>query len=99
MLTVHLFCTLQWNVQPAPKDHPWRSMKGPHGNGNGMVPHMSGTTLDAQTRYAQGTLKILDNWANGKEQEQVNVIVTGGQYASKAYGQHDNKTTNIKAAV
>lgn len=31
-----------WNVQPAPKDHPWRTMKGPNGNGNGMVAHYSG---------------------------------------------------------
>lgn len=43
-----------WNVQPAPKDHPWRSMKHPLGGGNGMVPHMSGTTIDAQLRYAEG---------------------------------------------
>jgi len=25
-----------WNVQPAPKDHPWRTMKNPLGGGNGM---------------------------------------------------------------
>lgn len=25
-----------WNQQPAPKDHPWRNMRGPQGNGNGM---------------------------------------------------------------
>ncbi|CAA7270731.1 unnamed protein product [Cyclocybe aegerita] len=36
-----------WNVQPAPKDHIWRTMKNPLGGGNGMVPHYSGTTLDA----------------------------------------------------
>ncbi|KAH9930647.1 uncharacterized protein B0H18DRAFT_992775 [Fomitopsis serialis] len=44
-----------WNVQPAPKDHPWRQMKNPLGGGNGMTPHYSGTTLDAQARYAAGT--------------------------------------------
>ena len=43
-----------WNVQPAPKDHPWRKMKHPLGGGNGMVPHMSGTTIDAQIRYSEG---------------------------------------------
>jgi formate dehydrogenase len=37
-----------WNVQPAPKDHSWRTMKNPLGGGNSMVPHYSGTTLDAQ---------------------------------------------------
>jgi formate dehydrogenase len=31
-----------WNVQPAPKDHPWRTVKNPLGGGNGMVPHYSG---------------------------------------------------------
>ena len=31
-----------WNVQPAPKDHPWRTMHNPLGGGNGMVPHYSG---------------------------------------------------------
>jgi formate dehydrogenase len=44
-----------WNVQPAPADHPWRKMKHPLGGGNGMVPHMSGTTIDAQIRYSNGT--------------------------------------------
>lgn len=39
-----------WDVQPAPKDHPWRTMPN-----NGMTPHYSGTSLDAQRRYAQGT--------------------------------------------
>ena len=48
-----------WNVQPAPKDHPWRTMKNPLGGGNGMVPHYSGTTLDAQARYAAGVKSIL----------------------------------------
>lgn len=38
-----------WFPQPAPKDHPWRSM--PH---HGMTPHMSGTSLSAQARYVAG---------------------------------------------
>ena len=25
-----------WNVQPAPKNHPWRTMKNPLGGGNGL---------------------------------------------------------------
>ncbi|KZV81611.1 NAD-dependent formate dehydrogenase [Exidia glandulosa HHB12029] len=76
-----------WNVQPAPKDHPWRTMKNPLGGGNGMVPHYSGTTLDAQYRYATGTKQILANFFEGKEQDIANVIVTNGDYATKAYGQ------------
>ncbi|MGC3968028.1 MAG: NAD-dependent formate dehydrogenase [Pirellulales bacterium] len=42
-----------WFPQPAPADHPWRTM--PH---EGMTPHVSGTTLSAQARYAAGTREI-----------------------------------------
>lgn len=52
-----------------------------------MVPHMSGTTLDAQARYAAGTKDILDRYFSGKEQEIANLIVTDGDYVTKAYGQ------------
>ncbi|KAG9309801.1 hypothetical protein JVU11DRAFT_10177 [Chiua virens] len=76
-----------WNVQPAPKDHVWRAMKNPLGGGNGMVPHYSGTTLDAQARYAAGTRTILENYLTGKTQEAQNVIVGLGKYETKAYGQ------------
>ena len=38
-----------WFPQPAPRDHPWRTM--PH---QGMTPHTSGTSLSAQARYAAG---------------------------------------------
>jgi len=76
-----------WNVQPAPKDHPWRTVKNPLGAGNGMVPHYSGTTLDAQARYASGTKDILSRFIAGKEQDSANVIVINGDYATKAYGQ------------
>jgi formate dehydrogenase len=68
-----------WNVQPAPKDHVWRTMKNPLGGGNGMVPHYSGTTLDAQTRYARGAQKILENYLNNKPQEPHNIIVGLGK--------------------
>ncbi|GAA5918290.1 hypothetical protein JCM6882_006320 [Rhodosporidiobolus microsporus] len=77
-----------WYPQPAPSDHPWRSMKNPFsGGGNGMVPHMSGTTLDAQQRYARGALTILENWLDGKPQTPSDLIVENGEYATKAYGQ------------
>ncbi|GFZ46728.1 formate dehydrogenase [Saitozyma sp. JCM 24511] len=75
-----------WNVQPAPRDHPWRTMKNPLGAGNGMVPHMSGTTLDAQFRYATGAQDILRRWFAGEKQESHNLIVENGEYATKAYG-------------
>ncbi|EPT05010.1 hypothetical protein FOMPIDRAFT_1039841 [Fomitopsis schrenkii] len=76
-----------WNVQPSPKDHPWRTMKNPLGGGNGMVPHYSGTTLDAQARYAAGVKSILENYFTGKPQEPANIIIGKGKYATKAYGQ------------
>ncbi|CED83014.1 nad-dependent formate dehydrogenase [Phaffia rhodozyma] len=81
-----------WNVQPAPKDHPWRTMTNPLGGGNGMVPHMSGTTLDAQKRYADGTKLIIEQFLAGKPIDKQNLIVADGQYATLAYGQRkDNK--------
>jgi len=76
-----------WNVQPAPKDHVWRTMKNPLGGGNGMVPHYSGTTLDAQARYAKGTRDIIENYLTGKPQKPADIIVGVGKYESKAYGQ------------
>jgi len=39
-----------WDVQPAPVDHPLRYAKNQFGGGNATVPHMSGTSLDAQKR-------------------------------------------------
>ena len=64
-----------WNVQPAPRDHVWRTMKNPLGAGNGMVPHYSGTTLDAQARYAAGTRSILENYITNRDQEPQNIII------------------------
>lgn len=55
-------------------------MKNPLGGGNGMVPHYSGTTLDAQARYAAGTRSILQNYLDGKPQVHQNVIVGTGKY-------------------
>lgn len=76
-----------WDVQPAPKDHVLRTAKNSLGGGNGMVPHYSGTTLDAQARYAKGVRSILENYFTGKPQEPKNIIVGVSGYESKAYGQ------------
>lgn len=43
-----------------------------------MTPHVSGTSLDAQARYAAGVKEILDNFFNGKEQNPANLIVDNG---------------------
>jgi len=87
-----------WDVQPAPKDHPWRQAVNPLGGGNGMTPHMSGTSLDAQYRYATGAHDIVKRYLAGEPQDPANLIVENGDYASKAYGQRDSKATGQKPA-
>jgi len=77
-----------WYPQPAPASHPWRSMKNPYGGGNAMTPHVSGTSLDAQARYAAGVKSILESYFTGKhDYRPQDVIVIDGDYATKAYGQ------------
>ena len=77
-----------WFPQPAPKDHPLRNAKNTMDGGNGMVPHMSGTSLDAQKRYADGVKSILDEYFSGRENYRAqDLIVHKGDYATKAYGQ------------
>lgn len=44
-----------WYPQPAPIDHPWRSLS----RGSALTPHVSGTTLSAQARYATGVAEVL----------------------------------------
>ncbi|MFF8492224.1 NAD-dependent formate dehydrogenase [Streptomyces albidoflavus] len=65
-----------WYPQPAPADHPWRTM--PH---NGMTPHISGTTLTAQARYAAGTREILEDWLQDTPIREEYLIVDGGRLA------------------
>ena len=65
-----------WFPQPAPKDHPWRTM--PH---HGMTPHTSGTTLSAQARYAAGVREILECWFDGRPIREEYLIVDGGKLA------------------
>ena len=65
-----------WFPQPAPKDHPWRAM--PH---HGMTPHISGTSLSAQARYAAGTREILECWFEKRPIRNEYLIVDGGKLA------------------
>jgi formate dehydrogenase len=77
-----------WDAQPAPKDHPWRSMDNGSGAGNAMTVHVSGTSLDAQARYADGVKSILKSYFTGKhDYRPQDVIVINGDYATKSYGQ------------
>jgi formate dehydrogenase len=65
-----------WFPQPAPRDHPWRTM--PH---HGMTPHISGTSLSAQSRYAAGTREILECWLDGRPIREEYLIVDSGRLA------------------
>jgi formate dehydrogenase len=65
-----------WFPQPAPKDHPWRTM--PH---HGMTPHVSGTSLSAQARYAAGVREILECWFEGRPIREEYLIVDKGKLA------------------
>ena len=65
-----------WYPQPAPADHPWRTM--PH---HGMTPHISGSSLSAQTRYAAGTREILESYFTGRPIRDEYLIVDGGALA------------------
>ncbi|MCI0818120.1 MAG: NAD-dependent formate dehydrogenase, partial [Chloroflexi bacterium] len=76
-----------WFPQPAPQDHPWRTM--PH---HGMTPHVSGTSLSAQARYAAGTREILECFFDGRPMREEYLIVDGGKLAgagAHAYSEGD----------
>ncbi|KAG6001985.1 hypothetical protein E4U21_003598 [Claviceps maximensis] len=76
-----------WFPQPAAPGHPLRTAKNPFGGGNAMVPHMSGTSLDAQKRYADGTKAILTSYLTGKhDYRPEDLIVYKGDYATRSYG-------------
>ncbi|MER8032590.1 NAD-dependent formate dehydrogenase, partial [Streptomyces bauhiniae] len=65
-----------WYPQPAPADHPWRTMPF-----NGMTPHISGTSLTAQARYAAGTREILEDFLDNQPIRDEYLIVDGGKLA------------------
>ena len=65
-----------WFPQPAPQDHPWRTMPW-----HGMTPHTSGSSLSAQARYAAGTREILECHFEGKPIREEYLIVDAGKLA------------------
>jgi len=77
-----------WFPQPAPKDHPWRTM--PY---HGMTPHISGSSLSAQARYAAGVREILECWFSGRPIRDKYLIVDGGQLAG--VGAHSYSAGNV----
>jgi formate dehydrogenase len=65
-----------WFPQPPPREHPWRRM--PH---EAMTPHISGSSLSAQARYAAGTREILECWFDGRPIREEYLIVKDGKLA------------------
>ena len=65
-----------WFPQPAPQDHPWRTMPN-----HGMTPHISGTSLSAQTRYAAGVREVLECYFEGRPIRNEYLVVKDGQLA------------------
>ena len=68
-----------WFPQPASGHHPWRSM--PH---RGMTPHVSGTSLSAQARYAAGTREILERFLEIARFATSTSSSTGGRWRARA---------------
>ena len=77
-----------WFPQPAPKDHPWRTMPN-----HGMTPHVSGTSLAAQARYAAGVREILECWFEGRPIREEYLIAAGGNLAGA--GAHSYSVGNV----
>jgi formate dehydrogenase len=69
-----------WYPEPAPPDHPWRHMPN-----HAMVPHYSGTTLEAQRRYADGIKDCLSNFLKGHAFDRDYLIVDDGRVVSPSY--------------
>jgi formate dehydrogenase len=76
-----------WFPQPAPQDHPWRTMPN-----HGMTPHISGSSLSAQARYAAGTREILECWFEKRPIRDEYLIVDGGKLAGT--GAHSYSSGN-----
>jgi formate dehydrogenase len=76
-----------WFPQPAPQDHPWRTMPN-----HGMTPHISGSSLSAQARYAAGTREILECWLEKRPIRDEYLIVDGGKLAGT--GAHSYSSGN-----
>ena len=78
-----------WFPQPAPLDHPWRTMPN-----HGMTPHISGTSLSAQARYAAGVREILESFFAGRPIREEYLIVQGGHLAGAgAHSYSEGDTT------
>jgi formate dehydrogenase len=81
-----------WFPQPAPQDHPRRTM--PH---HGMTPHISGSSLSAQARYSAGVREVLECWFEGRPIRETYLIVDGGKLAGA--GAHSYSAGNATSGA
>ena len=63
-----------WFPQPPAGDHPWRTMPF-----EAMTPHISGSSLSAQARYAAGVREILECWFEDRPIRNEYLNVDGGK--------------------
>ena len=85
-----------WFPQPAPNDHPWRSMPN-----HAMTPHTSGSSLAGQHRYASGVREILECWFEGRPIREEYLITQGGALAgagAHSYSEGDATSGSGEAA-
>lgn len=69
-----------WYPQPAPQDHPWRSLKQ-----TGLTVHYSGMTVEAQRRIQTGVQEMLTNIMENTQIKEANIIVSHNKVASQSY--------------
>ena len=68
---------------------------------HGMTPHVSGTSLSAQARYAAGTREILECWFEDRPIREEYLIVDGGHLAGDCAHSYSkgNATSGWKEAT
>lgn len=82
-----------WFPQPAPQDHPWRTMPW-----HGMTPHTSGTTLSAQHRYASGVRETLEcHFDNKPIRPEYTILLNGKLAGVGAHSYSDGNATGGSA--
>ncbi|QDI90573.1 NAD-dependent formate dehydrogenase [Salicibibacter halophilus] len=69
-----------WDPQPAPKSHPWRSLKQ-----TGLTVHYSGMTVEAQERIQKGVQEMLENLMSNTPIREEYIIVNKNKVSHQSY--------------
>ena len=75
-----------WYPQPAPVDHPWRSLKQ-----TGLTVHYSGMTVEAQERIQKGVIEMLTNLMENTPIRDEYIIVDKNKVFHQSYQTNKNK--------